>query len=83
MEKFQESVSKVATFNDLIYMLGITFCCVGLAHLMADNMGPWISEILDGMNDSTSRLLVSFGNKFFWLVVLATIFGVLLSFYKI
>ncbi|MAO32223.1 MAG: hypothetical protein CL824_01840 [Crocinitomicaceae bacterium] len=82
MEKFQESVSKVATFNDLIYMLGITFCCVGLAHLMADNMGPWISEILDGMNDSTSRLLVSFGNKFFWLVVLATIFGVLLSFTK-
>ena len=82
MEKFQESVSKVATFNDLIYMLGITFCYVGLAHLMADNMGPWISEILEGMNSSTSRLLVSFGNKFFWLVVLATIFGVLLSFTK-
>ena len=82
MEKFQESVSKVATFNDLIYMLGITFCFVGLAHLMADNMGPWISEILDGMNNSTSRLLVSFGSKFFWLVVLATIFGVLLSFTK-
>lgn len=82
MEKFQKSVSKVATFNDLIYMLGITFCCVGLAHLMADNMGPWISEILEGMDSSTSRLLVSFGNKFFWLVVLATIFGVLLSFTK-
>ena len=82
MEKFQESVSKVATFNDLIFMLGVTFCFVGLAHLMADNMGPWISEILEGMNSSASRLLVSFGNKFFWLVVLATIFGVLLSFTK-
>ena len=82
MEKFQESVSKVATFNDLIFMLGVTFCFVGLAHLMADSIGPWISEILEGMNSSASRLLVSFGNKFFWLVVLATIFGVLLSFTK-
>ncbi len=49
MEKFQASVSKVATFNDLIYMMGITFFCVGLAHFLADGIGPVISEALDGM----------------------------------
>lgn len=49
MEAFQASVSKVATFKDLIYMLGITFCLVGLAHLLADNLGPAIREGLANM----------------------------------
>ena len=82
MEKFQASVSRVATFNDLIYMLGITFCLVGLSHFIADNISPAIKEILAAMDDKTARLLVSFGSKFFWLIVLATIFGVVLSFTK-
>ena len=83
MEEFQLSVSKIASFNDLIYMLGITFCCVGIAHLGADNIGPWVSELLSGMeNQTAARLMVSFGNGFFWLVVLSTLFGVGLSFTK-
>jgi uncharacterized membrane protein len=83
MEEFQMSVSKIASFNDLIYMLGITFCCVGIAHLGADYIGPWVTEILNGMeNQTAARLMVSFGNGFFWLVVLSTIFGVGLSFTK-
>jgi uncharacterized membrane protein len=49
MEKFQASVSRVATFNDLIAMMGITFACVGLAHLLADNLGPYVSEGLENM----------------------------------
>ena len=83
MEEFQLSVSKIASFNDLIYMLGITFFCVGIAHFGADYIGPWISEILNGMeNQTAARLMVSFGNGFFWLVVLSTLFGVGLSFTK-
>jgi uncharacterized membrane protein len=50
MENFQASVTKVATFNDLIYMLGITFACVGLAHLLADEIAPVISSGLAAMH---------------------------------
>jgi len=83
MEEFQMSVSKIASFNDLIYMLGITFFCVGIAHLGADYIGPLVTEILNGMeNQTAARLMVSFGNGFFWLVVLSTLFGVGLSFTK-
>lgn len=100
MEKFQASVSRVASFNDLIYMLAITFACVGLAHFLADLIGPTIDAGLNGMrtpyetcsgvvfadirgwNDTAADLMVSFGSTFFWLVVLATIFGVILSFTK-
>ncbi len=83
MEEFQASVTKVTTFNDLIYMLGITFFCVGLAHFGADYIGPWVTDLLNGMeNQTAARLMVSFGNGFFWLVVLSTLFGVGLSFTK-
>ena len=69
MEKFQLSVSKVASFNDLIYMLGMTFFCVGLAHLGADYIGPWITEILENMaNKTAARLMVSFGIDKFILI---------------
>ena len=35
-----------------------------------------------GFNDTAADLMVSFGSGFFWLVVLATLFGVILSFTK-
>lgn len=100
MEEFQASVSRVMTFNDLISMMGITFAFVGLAHLLSDNLAPFISEGLanmktvfnpdlgttlkeqQGWNDLGADLMVSFGSEFFWLVVFATIFGVILSFTK-
>ncbi len=100
MEDFQASVKKVATFNDYVYMMGVTFFFVGLAHYLADFLGPVIKgglknmktvydptlgttlEQQQGFNDTASDLMVSFGSGFFWLVVFATLFGVLLSFTK-
>ena len=83
MEKFQSGVTRIATFNDLVYMLGITFFFVGFAHLGADILGPLISDTLQEMtNRDAARLLQQFGSGFFWLVVLSTVFGVCLSFTK-
>ena len=83
MESFQAGVTRVATFNDMIYMLGITFFFVGMAHLGADILAPMISQSLETMtNLDAARLLKQFGNSFFWLVVLSTVFGVYLSFTK-
>ena len=56
---------------------------VGLAHFGADYISPYIKEALEGMsNQKAAKLMVSFGSEFFWLVVLATVFGVGLSFTK-
>ena len=83
MQEFQSSVTRVATFNDMIYMLGVAFFMVGLAHFGADYISPYIKEALEGMsNQKAAKLMVSFGSEFFWLVVLATVFGVGLSFTK-
>lgn len=82
MEDFQASVSKVITFTDLVYMMGITFALVGLAHFLSGLISPRVQAGLDAMNNTFADLIVSFGNEFFWLVVLATLFGVILSFTK-
>lgn len=85
METYQSSVSKVPTFQDLIKLVGITFAMVGLSHFFADYIGPYIGgglEELAKTNALAAQLLTSFGSKFFWLVVFATIFGVILSFTK-
>lgn len=85
METYQASISKIPTFYDMVFMLGIAFAMVGLAHFLAGYIGPWIGGGLEAMKETSpnaANLMVSFGSTFFWLVVLATIFGVVLSFTK-
>ncbi len=85
MEAFQKSVEKVMTFKSLTYMLGIVFGLVGFAHLLSGFIAPGIGEWLESIkatSPNTAILFTSFGSGFFWLVVLSTIFGVILSFTK-
>ena len=85
MEDFQASIAKVATFKSLIYMLGTAFFVVGLAHFLADYIGPFFADWLGLLKETSPNiagLLSSLGSGFFWLIVFATIFGVILSFTK-
>jgi len=85
MEKFQKSVERAITFKSLVYMLGIVFFVVGVAHFLADILAPGVRGWLDVLKTTSPKLaliLTSFGSGFFWLVVFATIFGVILSFTK-
>ena len=85
MESFQESIAKIASFKSLIYMLGIAFLVVGFSHFLSDYIGPFFAEWLDVLKETspnTAGLLSSLGSSFFWLIVFATIFGVVLSFTK-
>lgn len=85
MEDYQLSIAKIPSFNDLIYMLGITFFFVGTAHVIADFIAPQISFFLEELaktNPLAASLMTSFGSGFFWLIVMATVFGIGLSFTK-
>lgn len=76
MHEFSTKTARVASFNDLIIILGIAFGVTGLGHLIGDSLAPWIKENLPG--------LVDFGlaSSFFWLIIIATTVGILLSFTK-
>ena len=85
MESFQKGIAKIATFNHLIYVLAVAFVAVGLSHFLADNISPAISGWLKSIKETspmTANLMTSFGSHFFWLVVMATILGIVLSFTK-
>lgn len=85
MEEFQKSVERAITFKSLVYMLGIVFFVVAMAHLLADNIAPAVGSWLDELkktSKNTAALLFSLGSGFFWLIVFSTIFGVILSFTK-
>jgi uncharacterized membrane protein len=57
-------------------VIGVGLGLTGIAHLMADQIAPWI-EINAPYLDKFSLT-----SGFFWIVVLATIFGITLSFTK-
>lgn len=84
IETYQSSVSKVASFKDLITIAAVAFGAVAISHLLADIFSPALTNAIDSelaVNpDSWMIYITSFGSSFFWLVVFATIFGVGLSF---
>ncbi len=77
MQDFSQKSARIASFNDFIMILMIGLGITGLSHFLADYIGPFIGEHAPG--------LAAYGlaSKFFWLIVLATLFGILLSFTKV
>ena len=71
---FAESIKRHPTLNDYMVMLGLAFGAVGIAH--------WGSAAIAGLLENIPKdsALASFGSTFFWMVTIATIIGVLLSF---
>jgi uncharacterized membrane protein len=86
MENYQAGIAKTTSFNDMAMIAAVAFGSVALAHFLADLIAPNISDVLDNAlaaNPASAAIyLTSFGSGFFWLVVLATIFGIALSFTK-
>ena len=86
MENFHSQTVKIPSYMDLMTLVGITFLLVGLGHLLADYIAPVLDSVISSKinldPDSNAYLFVSLGSKFFWLIVMVTIFGVVLSFTK-
>lgn len=77
MEKFSLETARVPSFNDLIILLGIGFGVTSIGHIVGDNLSVWIKE--------NAPVLVDFGlgSSFFWLIIIATTIGIVLSFTKL
>lgn len=78
MQDFSSKIARIPSFTDLTVVLGISFGATGLAHLIANYLGPAISENAPYLAEQ-----FSLGSTFFWLIVLATTIGIGLSFTKV
>jgi uncharacterized membrane protein len=73
METFQNSIAKIPTTGDLMKICGVGFGVMGLSHLLADIIAPAIQQHAPFLEQ------FSLTSVFFWIVVLATTFGLLLA----
>ena len=74
---FRSSIEHIPSTSDVFVMMGVAIGGVGLAHLGSDLIIPWLSQY-----DTTLRALhlEALVNGFFWVVLIATTLGIILSF---
>ncbi|RDV15347.1 DUF819 family protein [Pontibacter diazotrophicus] len=76
VEKYRLSIMRIPTMPDTMLVIGVGLGITGISHFFADIIAPWI--------ETNAPYLEQFSltSGFFWLVVIATTLGVLLSFTK-
>ncbi len=73
-EAYETQHARIPSLKDLIFIAAVGFGAMGISHLAADVLTPFFKSALPG----AARF--SLHSTFFWLIVVATIVGVALSF---
>lgn len=71
--QYQAEHARIPQLTDLMLIIAVAFGVTGFSHLMADLISPWIER------EAPELALYSLTSKFFWLVVVATTLGLILS----
>ncbi len=74
VENFQQSVQRKATLSDFMVILGLVFGGVAMAHFLGGYLSDYFLDRLGKGNTLSSQ--------FFWMVVISTFYGLLISFSK-
>ncbi len=82
VSRFVKKVERIPTLTDYMVMLGIAFSTVAFSLVASRDISGFLESNFDFISNKTS-FFSSLGSAFFWLISLATIFGVLFSYTKI
>ena len=83
VSSFSKKVERNPSFSDMMILAGIAFGTVSLAHLGAGYISGYFEAMVNGMPKGLMRNMLSFmSSSFFWMITIATIIGVLLSYTK-
>ena len=74
VEEFHATHARIPQLPDLMIIIGVGFGVTGFAHLLADIIQPWMVEHVPG------GARYSLHSGFFWLIVIASLMGLGLSF---
>ncbi|NHF61360.1 DUF819 family protein [Flavobacteriaceae bacterium TP-CH-4] len=79
--RFAEKITRVPTLQDYMIMLFLAFTAVGIAHFFGNYLSSYLVVTFEAVANPKSFL--SFvGSAFFWMVVIATLIGIMISFTK-
>ena len=81
VSQFTEKITRVPTLKDYMMMLFFAFTGVGIAHFFGEYISSYLISTYESVSDNKS-FLSFLGSSFFWMVVLATLVGIMLSFTK-
>tara|TARA_Y100000768_G_C23973053_1_gene681542 strand:+ start:926 stop:2155 length:1230 start_codon:yes stop_codon:yes gene_type:complete len=76
IESYNLSISKIPELKDLIFIFSIGFGVTGFSHWIGENLSNYISVNYPSLSS------LSLTSSFFWLVIISTTLGVILSFTK-
>lgn len=74
VEQFQLANARIPSLTDFMLIIGVGFGLTGIAHAMGAPIATWIGAHAPELKK------LSLDSSFFWIVVLATTFGLALSF---
>jgi uncharacterized membrane protein len=78
---YTEKIARVTSLKDFIMMLFYAFVGVGLAHFLGHHFANFLQDNFEVIRNP-QKILSSLGSEFLWMVVIATIVGIGLSFTK-
>ncbi|RSK39212.1 DUF819 family protein [Mangrovimonas spongiae] len=81
VQNFSDKITKIPTLTDLMLILMFAFVAVGIAHFGSEKISTFLNDNFEAVSDPKSALS-SFGSGFFWLISIATLIGIILSFTK-
>lgn len=73
IEKYHAENARIPLLADLMMIIAVGLGVTGLSHALADVIAPWLEQ------NAPYLEVYSLTSKFFWLVVIATTIGLLLS----
>jgi uncharacterized membrane protein len=77
LANYHSKVVRIPSLTDLMVIVAIGLGLTGVSHMGADIIAPWVSE------NAPHLAKFSLTSKFFWLIVIATTGGLILSFTKL
>ena len=77
VSEYTASVKREATFTDMMVMLGMAFGAVAIAHFGANFLSDWTSN-MEGIKENIYLSFLT--SQFFWMISIATLIGIILSF---
>ena len=77
IEVYNLSISKIPDLKDVIYICSIGFGVTGFAHFFGNNFSSYIADNYPSLSS------LSLTSSFFWLVIISTSIGVILSFTRV
>ena len=79
---YSNNVTRNPSLTDLMIILSIAFTAVGLSHWGSNSISDFLKANFAVVNDPTS-FASTFGDRFFWMVTIATALGIAFSFTKL